>query len=461
MLTVSQPQLTLWDAVLPAELTTLSEELRKVDEFLNDSEFVQPFKKHFHARIGRPSTPIDTFVRLMCLKHRYGLGYELLVEQVRDSIMWRRFCRIPIDGKMPNSTTLIKLVKHCGDTAIKELNELVIKQAVAKELIRARKLRTDTTVVEANIHYPTDASLIQDGIGIVSTMVRKVKALGVATVTRYNDHSRSTRKKLLSIIKVLRRRTKEAVEEVQEITGQMANIADHTLKMAQSVLEAASAQIAQASEATVEKVTSTIDGLRDTAQRLRKVVDQARKVNDGQTPIADRLVSVHDPDARPISKGKLRASTEFGYKLSLGESEERVITSYQVMTGNPGDEGLLEQCLDEHTSLVGKPPRVVAADRGYSSRKNEKMLAEKGVEYASIPRRGKIGWERGIFQRQWWFTHYQKWRAGVEATISVLKRRFGLGRSLSRGRQGTSCWVGYGVLAFNLRRLATIQEKKS
>jgi IS5 family transposase len=456
MLRVSQPQLTLWDAVLPAELTTLNEELRKVDEFLDNSEFVQPFKEHFNERIGRPGTPIDTFIRLMYLKHRYGLGYELLVEQVKDSIMWRRFCHIPIDGKVPDSTTLIKLVKRCNDTAIKELNELVIKQAVAKQLIRARKLRTDTTVVEANIHYPTDASLIHDGIGVVSKMVKKVKALGAATAVRYNNHSRSARKKLLSIVKVLRRRTKEAVKEVREITGQMADIADHTLKMAQSVLAAASEQLEQASEATAEKATSAINGLRDTVQHLRKAVDQARKVNDGQTHIADRLVSVHDPDARPISKGKLRASTEFGYKLSLGESEERVITAYQIMTGNPSDESLLEQCLDEHTALVGKPPRVVAADRGYSSRKAEKMLAEKGVKYASIPRRGKVGWQRDIYQRQWWFSHYQKWRAGVEATISVLKRRFGLGRSLSRGHQGTSCWVGYGVLAYNLRRLATM-----
>lgn len=456
MLTVSQPQLTLWDAVLPAELITLNEELRKVDKFLDDSEFVEPFRKHFNERIGRPSTPIDTFIRLMYLKHRYGLGYELLVDQVRDSIMWRRFCRIPIDGKVPDSTTLIKLVKRCGDATVKALNELVIKQSVTKELIRATKLRTDTTVVEANIHYPTDASLIQDGIGLVSKMVKKLKALGVATATRYNDHSRSARKKLLSIVKVLRRRTKEAVGEVREITGEMADLADHSLKMAQAVLVAASKQMAQTSGATIEKAESAVEELKKTVQHLWKAVDQARKVNDGQIHVSDRMVSVHDPDARPISKGKLRAGTEFGYKLSLGESEERIITSYQVMIGNPNDESLLEACLDEHIAAVGKTPHVVAADRGYSSRSNEKMLDKKGVKYTCIPRRGNVDWQRLVFQGQWWFTHYKRWRAGIEATISVMKRCFGLGRSLSRGHQGTSCWIGYGVLAYNLRRLATL-----
>src|SRR5690554_2032474 len=103
MLRLSQPQLSLWDSILPEELRTLSPELKRVNELLDDPRFVEPFGQRFRERRGRPTVPVDTFLRLIYLKHRHDLSYERLVEEVRDSIMWRRFCRIPLDGEVPHS----------------------------------------------------------------------------------------------------------------------------------------------------------------------------------------------------------------------------------------------------------------------------------------------------------------------------------------------------------------------
>jgi IS5 family transposase len=372
--------------------------------------------------------------------------------------MWRRFCRISLDASVPDSTTLIKLVKRCGADTINQLNDAVIEKLRDEKFIRARRLRVDSTVVEANIHYPTDASLIHDGIRCITRTVRQLKAQGLATTTSFRDRSRSAKSRLLEIAKLSRRRTQEAITEVRQITGKMANIADHSLHSAKQVLEAVRTSGTNAKDSAATAAQTTVRKLQATMERLEQAVDQAREVNSGNLHLPDRLVSIFDPDARPIRKGKMKAPTEFGYKLSLGESEERIITSYEVLVGNPNDDGLLENCLKEHAVRTGRPPRVVASDRGYGSKRNDELCSKQGVKRICLPRKGKLGERRRAFQRQPWFRRYQRWRAGGEATISVLKRRFGLARSLSRGQEGTTCWVGFGIFAYNLRRMANLVE---
>jgi len=111
-------QESLWESLLPDEVRRLSEELSRVDGLLDDSAFFVPFVPLFDPRMGRPSPPMETYLRLMFLKFRYRLGYESLCREVSDSIMWRRFCRIPLDGVVPHPTTLMKLTTRCGATAV-------------------------------------------------------------------------------------------------------------------------------------------------------------------------------------------------------------------------------------------------------------------------------------------------------------------------------------------------------
>ncbi|MDI6825429.1 MAG: transposase [Bacillota bacterium] len=263
---------------MPLEMRQLSPELAKVDQILDDDRFLAPYRRRFSKRIGRPTIPLDTFLRLMYLKFRYGLGYETLVREVADSVMWRRFCRIPLNQLPPRPTTLIKLVKRCGPETLRELNELLVQNAREEKLIRGRKLRVDTTVLPADIRYPADAGL--------------------------------------------------------------------------------------------------------------------------------------EP-------------AEFGYKVALQEVENGIVSGYEVAQGNPPDEKLLPVPVKRHERQFARPPKELAADRGFSNRRQERELEERGIEHVCIPYRGNKSAARKVFERQAWFRRLAGWRAGCEGRISLLKRKFG------------------------------------
>jgi transposase, IS5 family len=174
----TQPQATLWDALLPEEARRLPAELQAVDAYLDDERFVAPWRALFDRRLGRPSVPVDTLLRLLYLKHRYQLGYERLCREVADSISWRRFCRLPLDRPVPHPTTLVKLVRRAGPQVVEELNAALLAKLTADKLLRARKVRVDTTVVEADVDYPTDADLLEHAVRKLGGLVRRIKARG-------------------------------------------------------------------------------------------------------------------------------------------------------------------------------------------------------------------------------------------------------------------------------------------
>lgn len=456
MLRETQPQITLWDAALPPELTQLSPELARVDKILDDDRFLAPYRRRFSKRIGRPTIPLDTFLRLMYLKFRYGLGYETLVREVSDSVMWRRFCRIPLNQLPPHPTTLIKLVKRCGPETLRELNELLVQKAREDKLIRGRKLRVDTTVVQANIRYPTDAGLLADGIKLVTRVVKRIQASGVAATVRFRNSTRAAKKRLLEISKVLRRRTGDARAEVDQVTAKMVLIGRRVARQAGKVLSQAKAELSQAGVQCAAGVERLVDRLERGVALLQRAVAQAKQVVAGNRHIADRLVSVFDPDARPIRRGRLKEPTEFGYKVALQEVENGIVSGYEVAEGNPPDEKLLPAAVRRHERQFGRPPKELAADRGFSNRRQERELQGRGVEHVCIPYRGNKSAARKVFERQAWFRRLARWRAGCEGRISLLKRKFGLDRCRSRGRAGAETWVGWAILAHNLSKMAAL-----
>src|SRR5437764_5300835 len=191
MLRTRNDQPTLWESVLPEELLPLPAELARVDALLDDERFFAPFRQFFDPVFGRPSIPIETYLRLMFLKFRYRLGYESVCAEVADSISWRLFCRIGIDGKVPHPTTLMKITTRCGSEVIEQLNEALLAKAVQGKLLRVGKVRADTTVVSANVDYPTDLGLLAKAVRRIARTVTRVKTAGGATRTRCPDHSRA------------------------------------------------------------------------------------------------------------------------------------------------------------------------------------------------------------------------------------------------------------------------------
>lgn len=443
-------QLTLFDVLLPIEVRELPDDLAKLDRWLDDERFFQPFRDKYHERLGRPSIPAETYLRLVALKHQHGLSDRQLCIAVRDRLSWRRFCRIPWTEPVPHPSSLTKIRRRLdadGSDHMALLNEHLVRKARETGLLKARKVRVDTTAIEANIHHPTDAGLIQDGVRAITRLVKKARSFLPASQVPFRNRMRSLKKRLLRITKVLRRRTGEAVQEVRQITGEMAILGEKAVREAGEVIEA----LRERGDAAAERMGETLATM---AERTRQVIEQARQVNAGNLRLPDRLVSVFDPDARPIRRGKAYKPTEFGYKVCLTESEERLITGYAVYVGNPADKDLLVPNVKEHVRRTGRVPKGAATDRGFWKRDNERALQAMGIQQVSLPYRGKQNPTRRQRERQPWFQRLQRWRAGQEGTISVLKRRYGLNRTLYRERTGCQRWVGGIIWAYNLNRIA-------
>ena len=325
-----------------------------IDEYLNDDRIVQPFIEHFHKKHGRPSTPLQVYLRMMYIKRMYSFSYEILQQRVSDSIKWRRFCHIPLDSKVPDGSTLCKLTKLFGNVSFDKLNKIIITKAVEEKKIKARKVRIDTTVAESNIHYPTDAELLGDCVRVITRTVNRIADAADDATGKIRNRGRSIKKKILAIAKTSKRRTREKFDEIREITGQIAEVAKHTVEDAKEVL----AKAKQATDTKIKgKTQKLIDELSDVIQIADKVIEQTEEVNKGNFNLKDRIVSVFDPGARPIKKGKIKNPTEFGRKVLIAESEEGVITHYDVYEGNPSDESLLYRCCKDTRTMLDVPQR--------------------------------------------------------------------------------------------------------
>ena len=466
----------LWESLLPAGVLRLPAELARVDALLDDPAFFAPFAPFFHPVLGRPSTPVECYLRLMFLKYRYRLGYERLCAEVSDSISWRRFCRIPLDGTVPHPTTLMKLTTRCGSAAVAGLNEALLARAAGEKLLRTARLRADTTVVPANVAYPTDSGLLARAVRRIAATGRRIQAAGGATRTRARDRSRAAGKRAHAIAVKLSSRAAQARDDKQaavaRATGELAGLAEcaaaearRLLANARRALHRAGAKAAALAAARLKdaaagrrrgrlrRAVSDLAGLLDvTAQ----IAAQARQRLAGTMPAgATRRVSLHEPDARPIAKGRGRP-VEFGYKAQVTDNDDGVVLDYAVEQGNPADGPQLAPAIRRVIKRTGNKPRTVTADRSYGEKAIEDDLAALGIRHVVIPRKGKPGKARQAAEHQPAFRRTVKWRTGSEARISTLKRQYGWDRTRQDGTEGARTWAGYGILAHNLVKISML-----
>ncbi|MEW2404319.1 ISNCY family transposase [Streptomyces sp. NPDC046862] len=444
-----------WWERLPEQARQMSPELARIDAFLDDERFIAPWRSVFAERLGRPSVPVETLLRLLYLKHRYQLGYETLCREVADSLSWRRFCRIPLASPVPHPTTLIKLVRRSGPQTVEQLNAVLLGKLVEDKLVRCRKLRIDTTVIEADIDHPTDADLLEHGVRKLSRLVRRIKASGAAKRTSFRDRSRSAGRRLKEISRTLRRRTGQALGEIDRLTGEIATVARATLREVTAVERNARRTLGKRPSGRLGRL---LGELADTMTGTRRLLDQTALRLAGIRTIPDRLVSLADPDARPIRKGKPQHPTQFGYTALVAEDERGFVVDHQLQRGNPPDAPQLVPSVERVTTLTGRPPGTVVADRGFGTAANDRALAELGVQRIGLQRAGKPGKARREYEHSRPFRRMRNWRVGVEARISHLKRTFGLRRTRLRRLAGAQTWTGLGIFAYNLQRMAVVSR---
>jgi transposase, IS5 family len=454
-------QPTLWDSILPPELLVLPVELGRVDALLDDPVFFAPFTAYFDARIGRPSIPMETYLRLMFLKFRYRLGYESLCREVSDSISWQRFCRIPFGTRVPHPTTLMKITTRCGEDAVAGLNEALLAKAAAAKLLRTDKVRADTTVIAAAVSYPTDSGLLAKAIGSMARSVAGIKAAGGATRTRSRDRRRSAGRRARSIAAKLKLRGEQqrdqAQSAVRRITGELAVITETAMREAIGVIRNARRALRTATGHRKGRLHRAINRLDTIVGYAERVVAQTRSRLAGVMPeSASRVVSLHDVDARPIRKGRLGKPVEFGYKAQIVDNADGVILDHDIEVGNPPDAPQLAPAIARITTRSGHTPRAVTADRGYGQPSVERDLHDLGVRSVAIPRMSKPGAARREFEHRRAFRDKVKWRTGSEGRINHIKRSYGWNRTELTGIRGARTWCGHGVFAHNLVKIGTL-----
>jgi IS5 family transposase len=477
MLRTVGDQVSLWESMLPEEVLRLPAELARVDALLDDPAFFAPFVPHFDPLIGRPSTPVECYLRLMFLKFRYRLGYESLCAEVSDSITWRRFCRILLDGRVPHPTTLVKLTTRCGSGAVDGLNEALLAKAAGQKLLRTCRLRADTTVVPANVSYPTDSGLLAKAIRRIAATGRRVQAAGGASRTRVRDRSRSAGRRAHAIAAKLRSRAAQAKDDKQAVvaraTGELAGLAERAAAGAGRLLanarralrhaEAAAAALAAAGGKDAAagrrrgRLRRAVNDLASLLKVTGQIAAQARQRLSGTMPDgATRRVSLHDGDARPIAKGRLGKPIEFGYKAQVTDNDDGVILDYTIEQGNPADSPQLAPAIGRVIQRTGKKPTTVAADRSYGEQQVEDDLRDLGVRHVVIPRKGRPGKARQATEHRPAFRRHVKWRTGSEGRVATLKRQYGWDRTRLDGTEGARTWAGHGALAHNLVKISAL-----
>lgn len=407
------PQVTLWEMILPPELLSLPPGLAQIDRLLDDPAFFEPYRGFFHPRLGRPSVPIETYLRMMFLRFRYRLGFETLCAEVADSLAWRRFCRIPVTDRVPNPSTLMKITSRCGEQAIAELNEALLHKARSAHVVKLDRIRADTTVVPANVGYRTDSGLLTKGVAKLTKLVRSIHDLGLAERTYFRDRTRSARRRAHQVAAWLRRRSGDAKDEVLSLTGELATIAEASIKDARCVARNAHRALKRAGPGAGGNANALIAELDRTIGVLDRVVAQTRTRLFGEIPDGStRIVSLHDTDARPISKGRLGKPVEFGYKAEICDNRDGIVLDHNIEIGNPPDAPMLARAVGRINKRFSSAPRAVTADRGYGEAKVEEELHKLGVKHVAIPRKGRPGKERQSPESERRFRTLVKWRTG-------------------------------------------------
>ena len=441
---------SLFDEALPIEVRELPEDLAGLDRLLSDPAVLAPVEAAWEVAArghGRPTIPIERFVRLMVVKQRTGWGYETLVREVSDSLHLRRFCLVALSERVPDESTIRKLCRRLGPDVIEEICRVVIAGALRERRFTPRAARIDSTVVESDVRYPSDLGLAADATRMLAREAAKTDALAAADAPRVRDRSRAADRRLRTLNRTLARRTGQGKEAALRLTGEAGGLVvrsvGETRRRIARLRQRARGRGAQAKLAAAKRLEELTD-------RAEKVVGQiARRV--AEEKITDRLVSMSDPDARPIRKGKLRQPTEFGSVFQICEITENtrrgargLIVPAPSTIGSPNESDLLPTTGAELDAL-GIAPREVALDGGFAPGPVEAHLPDR--ERTFIAGRQSAGSRRTD-------RRLAKYRVGAEGRISHLKRRYGAKRSRLKGHYGARTWMAWGILVYNLDTLA-------
>lgn len=449
----------LFGSAMPRPRELMAPELRRVDEILDDDQVVDQvftvLRRRWpnSARKGRASTPAEIVLRLLVLKHLRRWSYEQMQWEVTGNLVYRHFCRIEL-GKVPDAKTMVRYGKLLDEEALRPIFDRLVQRAVEKRVTRGRRMRVDTTVVEAPIHYPTDSDLCADVTRVVGRELERIEEAGAKLPFRRADVRRSVGRRLREIAQGLRRRGEAAKEAVKRPYRRLLRVTARMVRQAERAAASLRRRLPRMKAERRRTVERSIARLERVLPQARQVVRQTRARILRGVPNSDgKIISIFEPYARIMRRGKLHRPTEFGVLVKVQEADGGIVTDIAVVP-TTHDSQLLVPSVKRHVEVFGRAPHLTATDRGFFSVDGERRIIELGVKRAVIPHCGYRSKQRVAHERQRWFRRGRAWRAGGEARIARLKHHFGMARSRYRGERGVGRTVYWAAIANNLVAIA-------
>jgi IS5 family transposase len=461
-------QLSFGDGLIRGEVKDLREQwMNHVDKVLEDEDIIATVfdalsKRHPKSRSrGRLGAPAEMVLRLLILKHIRNWSYVVLEREVRANLVYRDFTRVG-GAKTPDAKTIGRWGVALGPEIIKQIHDRIVQLAQGNGVTQGRRMRVDTTVVETNVHYPTDSSLLGDAVRVLTRTMKKITKIVGDSGAKLRDRSRSVKLRMLEIARAARAKGPQSRERLKQAYSQLLNSSSRVLGQTKRFSQEISEGVKR-SDDILKQIA--LEGLRkelnEMAPRLRQVIKQTKaRIFDGNTRLEGKLLSVFEPSTEVIRKGKAGKPNEFGKMVKLQEAENQIVIDFEVYDQRPNDANLLIPAIEIHQAKLDRTPHLVAADAAFYSSKNEAAAKANGVKRVCIPNRSTKSTERRREQKKRWFRHGQKWRTGCEGRISVAKRRHGLNRCKYKGEAGMKRWVGLGVIADNLINLGNAMAKQ-
>jgi IS5 family transposase len=458
------PQLSFADLQLQKLGVHLDPALQRIADFLKQhADLVELVRKDLERGLKKPDagrrgiTPEQTLRSLILMRVK-NLDYRDLRERVNDGFTLRSFTQFD-SHSVPKHDAFNRAFNRLTPDTLAAINHLVVQAAVELDLEDGKQLRVDTTVVETNIHHPTDATLLWDTVRTITRLVDDLNEKLPRGVKGFTNRTRSARRRMQALQRMTARQREQQqtpkYRELIRITEQVVRDAKHVIAAAKRIR-----RVDVVTRAAIDAICKQIISF---CQLGERVVDQARRrVLQGETvPVEEKLYSIFEPHTDLIKRGKTLKPVEFGHKVFLAESAQGLITDYRVLKGNPVDSDHVQASLDQHQKTFQKAPENYAGDRGFYSDENVQNCKNAGVSLVCLPQRGgQRTAEQEELERSSAFKKGQRFRAGIEGRISVLFRGRGMKRCLFKGRERFELLVGAAVLANNLLRIADLLDKR-
>lgn len=453
MRTIQKIQKMLFDTIIPEDCIEIAPDLQGIFKIIEENshllslihaDLCKGLKK---AQTGRKGLSAKQILAFNLVKFRENLSYDRTRNLIADSMSLRKLMEFGFCTQVPQKKAFMEASNRLSVETVKQINELIVKYAQKHGIEEGEKLRTDSTSVDSNIHYPTDNSLMCDLVRVMTRQAKKFLELYPESKFSFPNRQRSVRKKSQSLS-----RTKSESRR-KKLFAQMIAVVKEMLSLSKELRKFEHGICTEPLLADAIKML-----LKDYEDLGYQIVDQCkRRVFDKEeVPAQEKLVSIFEIHADIIVRGKIAKPVEFGHKVLLSEGKSGLITDYEVLEGNPHDYEYLMEMMDRHNKIFERYPDLVSADRGFYNEEVEKACKQAGIKDVIIPKKGYKNEERAEYEKNPAFKKGQKFRNGVEGRISLLKRKYGMDRCSMKGEKGFELYVGLCILAHNMTKLAQL-----